>query len=88
MWEVPGVSNVQFEVRDQVGWGTLNRPERLNAIGRTTIDDLQAVLDDTRGARCLVVTGAGCAFSAGADVKEWYEGTEGEGLGWVPTCTP
>jgi enoyl-CoA hydratase/carnithine racemase len=81
------VPYVQFEVRDAVGWVTLDRPERLNAIGRATIDELQALLDEVDGrtdVRCLVFTGAGRAFSAGADVKEWYEGTESQGLGWVP----
>ena len=83
------MANILFEVRDGVGWVTLNRPERLNAISRTTIIDLQEMLgqvDGRRDVRCLAFTGAGRAFSAGADVKEWYErsGEAEPGLGWVP----
>jgi enoyl-CoA hydratase/carnithine racemase len=81
------MADVLLEVRDAVGWVTLNRPERLNAIGRGTIDALQSLLDEVdhrQDVRCLVFTGSGRAFSAGADVKEWYEGTQAQGLGWVP----
>jgi enoyl-CoA hydratase len=53
---------------------TLNGPERLNAIGTPTLECLDAILvdldnDDDVGA--LVITGAGKAFSAGADIAEF-----------------
>jgi enoyl-CoA hydratase/carnithine racemase len=50
---------------------TLNRPEKLNAINFAMHRDLQAVcreLQDDAGARVVVFTGAGRAFSAGADL--------------------
>jgi crotonobetainyl-CoA hydratase len=52
---------------------TLNRPEALNAVNAALADELgglleQAVADD--GVRAIVVTGAGRAFCAGADLKE------------------
>lgn len=52
---------------------TLNRPERLNAIDKQMLGELQHALDDVeRDAelRALVVTGAGQNFSSGFDLKE------------------
>jgi len=49
---------------------TLNRPEKLNAINATMHDELQRVCYDIQRdpeARVIIVTGAGRAFSAGAD---------------------
>jgi len=52
---------------------TLNRPERLNALNRTMIAELHDALDaaarDGR-TRALVLTGAGRAFCAGADLSD------------------
>lgn len=50
---------------------TLNRPDKLNAISRTMHAELRAVFERVRAdrsARCVVITGAGRAFCAGADV--------------------
>ena len=57
----------------------LNRPERLNAWSNQFALDLLAAIADAEGdqaIRALVVTGAGRAFSSGADLKE----AAGEGL--------
>lgn len=55
---------------------TLNRPHRLNAVGRPLYEALAAELDaadrDT-AVRCVVLTGAGRAFCAGADLKAHAE---------------
>jgi enoyl-CoA hydratase len=61
------------EVRGPVAVLTLNRPGRLNAIGRDVLGLLakavaQAAADDR--VRALVIAGAGRAFSAGADLGE------------------
>jgi enoyl-CoA hydratase len=54
---------------------TLNRPKQLNAINRTMVrelDDLARSLEEDRGARVVIVTGAGDrAFLAGADIAEF-----------------
>jgi len=52
---------------------TLNRPEKLNAISRQMHDELQAVCADLQKdaeTRVVIFTGAGRAFSAGADRAE------------------
>lgn len=60
------------EVRGPVGTITLNRPERLNAFFgsmREEIADGLAELGRDDSVRAVVVTGAGRAFCAGADVR-------------------
>ena len=55
---------------------TLNRPERLNAIGAGVKEALAAARADFEAdseMRCGIVTGAGRAFCAGADLKEMAE---------------
>jgi enoyl-CoA hydratase len=52
---------------------TLDRPDRLNAIGTATVQALHAALDELAtddSVRALVLAGAGRAFSAGADIGE------------------
>jgi enoyl-CoA hydratase/carnithine racemase len=51
---------------------TLNRPERLNALGREVLAALSAEIGRAvaGGARVLLLTGSGRAFCAGADLKE------------------
>jgi 2-(1,2-epoxy-1,2-dihydrophenyl)acetyl-CoA isomerase len=51
-------------------WATFNRPEKLNAISMQMFADLEELfraLRKDRSARCLVLTGAGRGFCAGAD---------------------
>ena len=51
---------------------TLNRPDALNAISLQMLADLDAALDEITapdsGVRCLLMTGAGRGFCAGADL--------------------
>jgi len=52
---------------------TLNRPKKKNAINRTMFDELLAVfreVNDSTTDRVLIVTGAGDAFCAGADLAD------------------
>ncbi|MFJ8493815.1 enoyl-CoA hydratase/isomerase family protein [Streptomyces sp. NPDC094038] len=64
---------LRVEVRDRVAVFTLDRPDRLNAVGTETVGLLRDALARVReddGVRALVLTGAGRAFSAGADLGE------------------
>jgi len=52
---------------------TLNRPKVLNAMNKQLWLDVQAALEDARSdsaVKALIITGAGRAFSTGADLKE------------------
>jgi enoyl-CoA hydratase/carnithine racemase len=70
-----------YEVKDAIATLTLNRPERLNALGGTLRDDLFDAV--TRAAadsdvRVIVLTGSGKGFCAGGDVKAMNEAKEGQ----------
>ena len=62
-----------LEKRGHVAILTLNRPESLNALGAPGDGDAVAAtceaVNDDPDVRCVVLTGAGRAFSAGGDVK-------------------
>jgi crotonobetainyl-CoA hydratase len=67
------MSNVRFEVAAHVARVTLDRPASMNAVDRTTEEELERVWQDIeadRDIRVVVLTGAGDrAFCAGADLK-------------------
>jgi 2-(1,2-epoxy-1,2-dihydrophenyl)acetyl-CoA isomerase len=55
-----------------VGWIIFNRPEVLNAFDLETLKEMQATFKDFEkdaSVRCIVLTGAGRAFCAGADLQ-------------------
>ncbi len=65
-----------YDVQDRIATLTLNRPDRLNALGDTLRDDLYDAV--TRSAAdpnvgVLVITGAGRGFCSGGDVKTMSE---------------
>lgn len=66
--------NLIYEVKDQIGYVTFNRPKVLNALNHQTMLELGKILDEARedeAVRVLIVTGAGeKAFVAGADISE------------------
>ncbi len=62
---------VQYAVSEGVATVTLDRPDRLNAFTRTMMAELMEVFDQTDAddaVRVVIVTGAGRAFCAGADL--------------------
>jgi enoyl-CoA hydratase/carnithine racemase len=70
-----------YEVKDGVATLTLNRPDRLNALGGTLRDDLHdAIIRSSADpqVRVMVITGAGKGFCAGGDVKAMNEAKEGK----------
>ncbi len=67
------MSVVLFEKKDRVGIITLNRPDKLNSFNREMALAVQEKLDECandKSIRCVVLTGAGKAFSAGQDLAE------------------
>ena len=64
---------LEFECRDHIGWLTLNRPNRLNALSVEMIQELRhffSSLEEHLEAWVVVVRGAGRAFCAGFDMKD------------------
>jgi len=64
--------DVLLEMRGPAAWVTLNRPQALNALNPAMMERLAAILAEIEAdlaVRCLVITGAGRAFCAGADLS-------------------
>lgn len=64
---------IRFDRRDGIGYLTLNRPEVRNAFNQEMIDELRDALrhiDKDKKIRVVIITGAGKAFQAGADIAE------------------
>jgi enoyl-CoA hydratase len=64
---------ILIEQRGRVGLITLNRPEALNALTSqlmTEVVEAAQTFDADPGIGAIVITGAGRAFAAGADIKE------------------
>jgi enoyl-CoA hydratase/carnithine racemase len=69
----------KYELRGAAAWITLDSPVNRNALSAALVGELAAHLDAALrddGARCIVLSGAGSAFCAGADLVE-----RGAGLG-------
>jgi enoyl-CoA hydratase len=62
---------------------TINRPDKLNALNKTVIDELSAAMDEVyqnSEIKCAVITGVGSkAFVAGADITEFLSLDAGGG---------
>ncbi len=66
-----GFEQILYEVSDAICTVTLNRPDKLNAVTSTTLAELLQALelaDADDAVRVVIVTGAGRAFCAGADL--------------------
>jgi 2-(1,2-epoxy-1,2-dihydrophenyl)acetyl-CoA isomerase len=64
--------SIIYNVEDGIGTITLNRPERMNTFGDTLLADWADALrtaQEDADVRVVIVTGAGRAFCAGADLK-------------------
>jgi len=66
-------NNILYEEKDKIGIITINRPTKLNALNVETINELFDVLGKIKPDEniwCVIITGSGKAFVAGADVAE------------------
>jgi 2-(1,2-epoxy-1,2-dihydrophenyl)acetyl-CoA isomerase len=74
--DATGLETVDLTLRDGVAWITLNRPDALNAWNSQFGEELNATVraaTESDEARAIVITGAGRAFSSGADLKAGFE---------------
>jgi 2-(1,2-epoxy-1,2-dihydrophenyl)acetyl-CoA isomerase len=60
---------ITLEIAENIATITLNRPDRLNAMGPQMADEISEAVDHLEGARALLITGAGRAFCSGADLQ-------------------
>ncbi len=60
---------ITLDIADSIATITMNRPERLNAMGPQMADEISGALDNLGDARALIITGAGRAFCSGADLQ-------------------
>ena len=75
--------NILVEKEQQLAVVTINRPTKLNALNKATIQELHDAFDalnkDT-GIRAIIITGSGeKAFVAGADISEFASFSEQQG---------
>src|SRR5687768_5102105 len=63
---------------------TINRPDKLNALNKTVMDELNSVMDevyDNPEIRSVILTGSGTkSFVAGADISEFLGLSTAEGM--------
>jgi enoyl-CoA hydratase/carnithine racemase len=67
---------VEYQKKGHIVTITLNRPDRLNALGKEVTDqivDACKKVDSDNEARVAIITGTGRAFCAGNDVREMHE---------------
>ena len=75
---------VLYECLKNIGYITLNRPEKHNALSSQLLDDIDAVFDYAEAdnnAKVIVLKGAGKSFCSGFDLNQSYYITPPEG-GW------
>ena len=78
-----------YEIKDGAAWITLNRPENRNALSSVLVLEMYEHLvaaNEDPNVRCIVLTGTGPAFCAGADLKS-PPGASIEGRKYVPYPT-
>ncbi|UCH29645.1 MAG: enoyl-CoA hydratase/isomerase family protein [Myxococcales bacterium] len=74
-----GERAVLYEAADRIGLITLNRPGHRNAMTPELLDAFSEATDEARAdgeIRCLVITGKGKCFSAGADLRSSMQRTD------------
>lgn len=70
---------ITYAVEDHIVTVTLNRPQKLNAFTRSMGEEMKAALlqaKDDPSVKAVVITGAGRAFSSGANVKDLLDSRE------------
>lgn len=70
------MTQTQLEHRGAVTYLTMNRPEKLNALDASVLSELGRRLEEIESrteTRCVILTGAGKAFVAGADIAAMQE---------------
>jgi enoyl-CoA hydratase len=76
-------STLKTSVEDHILTITINRPDKLNALNQTVLNELDQAMDEVykdKNTRAAIITGAGeKAFVAGADIAEFVALKDDEG---------
>ncbi len=91
---------ILLDIEDHIATLTLNDPDTLNAVSEAVLDGFDQALDEIEDednkVRCLIITGAGRGFSAGANITAMPADTpkpqkqpksQMPGMGWKPVIT-
>ena len=79
-----GYETIRVEKGDGIAWLYMNRPEKRNAMNPRMHFEMDAVLPELEAdheTRLVVLTGAGEAFCAGQDLREYFRGLDGDPAG-------
>ena len=75
--------NILVEKKEAIAQITINRPSKLNALNKATIEELHQAfkaLEQDKSTRAIIITGSGeKAFVAGADISEFADFNEQQG---------
>lgn len=75
--------NISVEIKEQILYLTINRPDKLNALNQLTLSEIRSVFEgvyDDKNVKGIIITGAGeKAFVAGADISEFANFTQDQG---------
>ena len=77
------MENILIEKQDNIAVITINRPTKLNALNKATIQELHdcfKTLNEDKSVKAVIITGSGeKAFVAGADISEFANFSVEEG---------
>ncbi len=76
---------VNFEVKDAAGIITINRPDAMNSLNEEVLNELSEAVDKAQAdetVKCVIITGAGRAFVAGADIAGMQPLNREQGYEW------
>jgi len=82
--------DIRFQSEDGIGFVTLNRPEKRNALSLNLMAEMIGLLQDVRKNeefRVLIIRAAGPVFSSGHDLSEMKEGNVVSYRGVFGACT-
>ncbi len=81
MIETATHGTITLTIENRLAYVQLQRPEKLNSLTREVFEDLVEIgqrLRNDESVACVVITGAGQAFCAGLDLKEFQTIQDGE----------
>lgn len=76
--------NLIYEVKDNIGWITLNRPEKHNSMTDDMLNELDrafSLAEQDLDAKVIIIKGAGSSFCSGMDISG---NVTNKTIGWTP----